>query len=81
MLTTAFRLRGCQMEDSKDLSSTQDFHASGEDSQESFSLLHPTKIGRYTVLCRLGKGGYGEVLLAFVETVSRYEPSFANRDR
>ena len=44
------------MDESKNLSSTQDSRQPAEDSQESFSLLHPTKIGRYTILRRLGQG-------------------------
>ena len=47
------------MDEPENLSSTKDVHSSGEDSQESFSLLHPTKIGRYTILRCLGKGGFG----------------------
>ena len=38
------------MNEAENLSSTKDAHSSGEDSQESFSLLHPTKIGRYSLL-------------------------------
>src|ERR1017187_8422768 len=59
------------MDDPENPSSTQDLHSSSEDSQKSFSLLHPQKIGRYSILRRLGKGGFGEVFLAFDEDLDR----------
>ncbi len=59
------------MDDPQNLSSTQDLQSSGEDSQKSFSLAPPTKIGRYTILGLLGKGGFGEVFQGFDDDLNR----------
>ncbi len=59
------------MNEAENLSSTENVQSSGEDSQESFSLAPPTKIGRYTILRRLGKGGFGEVFQGFDDDLNR----------
>ena len=43
------------MDDPENPSSTQNLHDSGEDSQQSFSLLHPPKLGRYMIRRVLGQ--------------------------
>src|SRR3954452_3239617 len=66
-----FAVKDRAMDEPENLSSTEDIHSSSEDSEVSFSLLHPPKIGRYTILRRLGQVGFGEVFLALDDDLDR----------
>jgi Protein kinase domain/Sel1 repeat len=59
------------MDKAENVSSTQDLQESAGDSSVSYSLLHPTRIGRYTILKRIGRGAFGQVLLAYDEDLDR----------
>ena len=59
------------MDHAERLSATRGVEESAEDSSGSYSILHPTKIGRHTILRRIGKGGFGQVFLAYDEELER----------
>jgi serine/threonine protein kinase len=59
------------MDEAQDLSSTEDIQPSGGESAISYSLLNPKKLGRYTLLRRIGKGGFGQVILAVDDDLDR----------
>src|SRR6516162_7205129 len=59
------------MADADDLSSTEGVKPSGEESAIFYSLLNPKKLGRYTLLRRIGKGGFGQVILAVDDDLDR----------
>lgn len=65
-------MRGWPMDESPQLSSTHEFHASSEESPEPLSPFGPSKIGRYSILRRLGTGGFGRVYEALDDDLDRH---------
>ena len=59
------------MDETENLFGTRDSEPSTEESAVSFSILHSSKVDRYTILKRLGKGAFGQVLLAYDEELDR----------
>ena len=55
----------------EDLSLTEGMQPADEDSAASCSRPDPVKIDRYTILRRLGEGGFGQVFLAFDDDLDR----------
>ena len=59
------------MDDAEGLSPTESLQAGSDDSAGSRSLLPPAKIGRYLIVRRVGKGGFGEVFEALDDDLDR----------
>ena len=59
------------MDETENFLGTSGSEPSTEASAVSFSLLHPQKVGRYSIVERLGKGASGQVLLAYDEELDR----------
>ena len=59
------------MDKTENLIGTRGSEPSTEESAVSFSILHSSKVGRYSILKSLGKGAFGQVLLAYDEELDR----------